>query len=106
MVGLPAYGASENREQLRKQREELDAKLKAAEARQKEKDRQDNERRNAIAGALVLEHVAANPESEFARVFSDLINKAVSRSIDLALFSALLSRKGTESPSTNSSKTD
>ena len=93
-------------EQLRKQREQLDAKLKAAEAKQKEKERQDNERRNVIAGALVLEHIAANPDSEFARVFADLINKAVSRSIDRALFSALLSPKGSESPSTNSSETD
>jgi hypothetical protein len=94
-------------EALRRHREQLDAKLKAAEARQKEKDRQDNERRKVIAGALVLEHVATNPDSEFARVFADLVNKAVVRSIDRALFTALLgSKPSPESSSVNSSKAD
>jgi hypothetical protein len=94
-------------EALRRHREQLDAKLKAAEAKQKDKERQDNERRKVIAGGLVLEHIAANPDSEFARVFSDLVNKAVSRSIDRALFSALLSSKAPpETLPTNSSKTD
>jgi hypothetical protein len=77
-------------ETLRRQREQLDARLKAAEARKKEKDRSDDLRRKAIAGSLALEYIAANPGSEFARVFSDLVNKAVSRSIDRALFAALL----------------
>jgi len=87
---------SDEIEALRKQRELLDARLKAAEARQKEKDRQLDERRKVVAGALVLEFVAANPASEAARVFAELLDKHLTRAADRALFPALLPLKGPE----------
>ena len=75
---------------LRKQREQLDARLKAAEARRKEKDRRDDQRRKAIAGTLTLEYIAANRDSEFTRVFAELLDTRISRPQDRALFAALL----------------
>jgi hypothetical protein len=74
---------------LRKQREELDNRLKAAEARQKEKARLADERRKTLAGGVALEFAAANPDSEFARVLSDQLDKHVTRTTDRALFPAL-----------------
>lgn len=90
---------------LRKQREQLDARLKAAEGRQKEKDRQDDQRRKAIAGALALEHAAANPHSEFTRLLSDLLDKRISRPLDRALFPALLCPTESKDARLNSSHT-
>jgi hypothetical protein len=90
---------------LRKQREELDARLKAAEARQKEKDRQDGERRKTIAGSAALEYATAHPHSEFARIFSDLITKRTGRPADRELFRTFLTLTGSENHSENSSET-
>ena|ERR1700733_14853577 len=91
---------------LRKQREQLDARLKAAEARRKIKDRQDDQRRKAIAGDVALEYIAANPNSDFTRFFSGLINKRVSRPVDRALFPALLDPAHSQNDRLNSSSTD
>lgn len=85
-------------EALRKQRELLDARLKAAQARQKEKDRQQDQRRKLLAGTLVLEFVAANPDSEVARLLGQLLDKRLTRSTDRALFPALPPLQGSETP--------
>jgi hypothetical protein len=76
-------------EQLRKQREQIDARLKAAEARQKEKEQQEEERRKTLAGTVALRFMAANPDNELTRVLSDLLDKYITRPSDRALFSAL-----------------
>jgi hypothetical protein len=81
-------------EMLRKQREQLDARLKAAEARRKEKEQQQNERRKMIVGTIVLEFMAANPDSEVARTISGLLDKQIPRPTDRALFSALAAPAG------------
>jgi hypothetical protein len=77
-------------EALRKQREQIGVRLKEASARRKVKERRDEQRRKTIAGTLALEYVAANPQSEFASVFAELLTERLSRVQDRALFTALL----------------
>jgi hypothetical protein len=74
---------------LRRKKEELDARLKAALDRQKEHERQQDERRKLLAGALALKHMAAHPDSEFARTLAGLLDKHVMRVADRALFPSL-----------------
>jgi hypothetical protein len=92
---------------LLQQRAKLDARLKAAEARQKEKEEQQDQRRKMVAGAVALEYIAANPDTEFARLFSDLLDRHLTRPMDRALFPALSTAKSSHSTATqNSSKAE
>jgi hypothetical protein len=85
---------------LLQQRAKLDARLKAAEARQKEKEEQQDQRRKMVAGTVALEYIAANPDTEFSRLFSDLLDKHVTRPTDRSLFPALSTAKSSHSPAT------
>jgi hypothetical protein len=85
---------------LRQQRAKLDARLKAAEALQKEKEQLQEERRRLIAGTVALEYIAANPDTDFARLFSDLLKRHITRPMDRALFPALSTAKSSHSPAT------
>jgi len=93
-------------EALRKQREQLDARLKAAEARQKERERQQDDRRKLLAGNIALEFMAEHPASDFTRVLSGLLDKQLTRPTDRALFPALPSSKASLSAEENSAKTE
>jgi len=74
---------------LKEKMKQLAAQAAAIEARQKEQDRKDDTRRKVIAGALALEHLHANPESEFASVLNKLLGEYVKRPADRALFPSL-----------------
>lgn len=65
------------RERLVQQRAQLDAKLKALDAREKNQTRKDDTRRKVIAGALVLEHMEKNPKSEFGKKLYALLDEYV-----------------------------
>jgi hypothetical protein len=73
-------------ELLRQKRAQLDAQLRALEARDKQAARKADTRRKVIAGALALEHFEANRNSEFARVMFRLLDEYVVRPHDRALF--------------------
>jgi hypothetical protein len=96
-------------EALRRQREQLDAKLKAAEAKQKQKEFEQSERRKMVVGTIVLEFMAANPSSDVAHAVSDLLDKQVTRPADRALFPALVpaasaARPGNSEPKSETSR--
>ena len=57
----------------------------------------------SVAGALALEFMTANPESEFARVLGELLDKRVTRAIDRALFPALPALKSSANTQETSS---
>lgn len=76
-------------ELLRHKRDQLDAQLRALEARNKQAERKADTRRKVIAGALALEHFEANRDSEFGRVMYRLMDEYVVRPHDRALFSFL-----------------
>ncbi|HTV87574.1 MAG TPA: mobilization protein [Stellaceae bacterium] len=71
---------------LRQKRDQLDAQLKALEARKKQAERKADTRRKVIAGALALEHFAKNRDSEFGRVMFRLLDEYVVRPHDRLLF--------------------
>jgi hypothetical protein len=74
---------------LRRKRDQLDAQMKALEARNKQTERKADTRRKVIAGALALEHFEANRDSEFGRVLFRLLDEYVVRPHDRALFDFL-----------------
>lgn len=73
-------------ETLRKKRDQLNARIKDAEARERQKKRKEDTRRKIIAGALALEHMAENPDSEFAKTLGKLIFRYVKKPKDRELF--------------------
>jgi len=74
---------------LRRKRDQLDAQMKALEARNKQTERKADTRRKVIAGALALEHFEANRDSEFGRIMFRLLDEYVVRPHDRALFDFL-----------------
>ena len=87
---MPRRSTTDKIELLRQKRDQLDAQLRALDARQKQAERKADTRRKVIAGALALEHFAANRESEFARVLFRLLDEYVVRPHDRTLFDFLL----------------
>ncbi|MBV9825370.1 MAG: mobilization protein [Alphaproteobacteria bacterium] len=74
---------------MRDKRAQLDAQLKALEAREKQAERKADTRRKVIAGALALEHFEKNRDSEFGRLLYRLLDEYVVRPHDRALFECL-----------------
>jgi len=76
-------------ETLRQKRDQLDAQLRALEARNKQAERKADTRRKVIAGALALEHFEAYRDSEFGRIMFRLLDEYVVRLHDRGLFDFL-----------------
>ena len=83
---MPRRNPTDRLELLRQKRDQLDAQLKALEARRKQGERKADTRRKVIAGALALEHFQANRNTEFGRVMFRLLDEYVIRPHDRALF--------------------
>lgn len=83
---MPRKPTTDRLETLRRKREQLDAQLKALEARNKHAERKADTRRKVIAGALAIEHFTKNRDSDFARVLFRLLDEYVTRPHDRALF--------------------
>lgn len=73
-------------EKLKAKKAQIDAQLKAAQARERTQKRKDDTRRKIISGALALEHAQRNPDSDFARTMLRLIQSEVTTDKDRALF--------------------
>jgi len=86
---MPRKSTADRLKTLREKREQLDAQLRALEARNKQAERKADTRRKVIAGALALEHYEKNPESEFHRILFRLLDEYVMRPHDRALFPEL-----------------
>lgn len=87
---MPRPKAVDQIEALRRQREAIDQKLKAAEARQREKERADDQHRKLFAGTVALDHMAAHPASAFATTMRELLSRHATRAADKVVFAALL----------------
>jgi hypothetical protein len=83
---MPRKSTTDRLQTLRQKRDQLDAQLRALEARSKQAQRKADTRRKVIAGALALEHFEANRDSEFARVLFRLMDEYVVRPHDRPLF--------------------
>jgi hypothetical protein len=73
---------------LLKRKQELDKRLRAAQDRQKERERLDNERRKLIIGAAVLDFMLANPDSPLVLNLREILDRHVTRPVDRALLPA------------------
>ncbi len=65
---------------------QIDTKLKAIKARERNQERKNDTRRKIIIGALALEHTNKNPHSEFAKKVHSLINEYTIDDKSRALF--------------------
>jgi len=73
-------------EQLQEKKAQIDAQLKAAQARERTQKRKDDTRRKIISGALALEHAERNPDSEFTAIMLRLIQEGAKTDRDRTLF--------------------
>ena len=87
---MPRKSTADRLKTLREKREQLDAQLRALEARNKQAERKADTRRKVIAGALACEHYEKNPDSEFHRIMFRLLDEYVVRPHDRALFPELV----------------
>jgi hypothetical protein len=71
---MPRLNSTDKMTALLKKQEEIAAQLKQLKAREKDTERKADTRRKVIAGALALEHLAKNPDSEFAKVLVYLLD--------------------------------
>ena len=76
--------STERRQKLLEKKRQLDAQIKALEARERQAERKRDTRRKVIAGALALEH--AGYDEEFGQTLFRLLNRHVTRPQDRALF--------------------
>jgi hypothetical protein len=83
---MPRRNSTDRLDLLRQRRDQIDAQLKALEARNKKAERKADTRRKVIAGALALEHFEKNRDSEFGRIMFRLLDEYVVRPHDRALF--------------------
>lgn len=75
-------------EALLKRKQQLDKRLRAAQERQRERERLDNERRKLIIGAAVLDFMLANPDSPLVNL-RELLDRHITRPADRALLPPL-----------------
>lgn len=83
---MPRRSSTDRLVLLRQRRDQIDAQLKALEARNKQAERKADTRRKVIAGALALEHFERNRDTEFGRIMFRLLDEYVIRPHDRALF--------------------
>jgi hypothetical protein len=87
---MPRKSTADRLKTLRTRREQLDAQMKALEAREQQALRKADTRRKVIFGALAREHYEKNPDSEFHRIMFRLLDEYVLRPHDRALFPELV----------------
>jgi hypothetical protein len=86
--GIQRKSPSQQIEELRKKREQLDARMASLAARQKTEERKRDARRKIIVGAAVLAH--AQVDSAFKTALQRALRQAVTRDIDRAAIPDLL----------------
>jgi hypothetical protein len=87
---MPYKSTTDRLTLLREKRDQLDAQLRALEARAKKTERKADTRRKVIFGALGREHYEKNPDSEFHHIMFRLLDEYVVRPHDRALFPELV----------------
>jgi hypothetical protein len=99
---MPRLTPQEKREVLVRKRAELDAQIRAEEAKHKAQERKRDTRRKVIAGAIALEQMERNPEGPFAAQLRELLGKFVEpRSRELFPFLPALAAKAAEENAEN-----
>lgn len=76
---------------LRRQQIELAQRIKEAEAKARQKEKADTDRRELLAGRAVLAHLAAHPDDKSNKAILSILQAASFRAADRPLFAAILS---------------
>jgi hypothetical protein len=90
-------------EALRRQQTELQARLKAAEQRQKKQHLEENNRRKILLGTILLDFIKANPNAELTTTIATLVANKKLRPDDRNLLSPLFSTTHEATPETKKS---
>ena len=90
---MPRLNNSSQIEALRRQQEEIAAKLKKATATERDKLKTDERRRSELAGRAVLDLLKDHSEDEIAKAFYAALDTAIKRPADRELFPMLSDRK-------------
>jgi hypothetical protein len=83
---MPRPDSKTQLEVLHQQQIELGRKIKEAEAAARRKEREKDDRRKLLAGALALAEIAVRPDSPFAVTLVDLLNHGLTKASDRSLF--------------------
>jgi hypothetical protein len=86
--GMSRPKAVDEIDALLKRKEQLEKRLRAAQERQKERERLDNERRKLIIGAAVLDFILANQDSPLISNLREILDHHITRPADRALLPA------------------
>lgn len=84
-------------EKMKKQLEQIKARIKAAESREAKKKRTEDTRRKVLIGAIVLEEARKNPQ--FKARLTGLLHERLTRPHDRALFGLDKPHEKTDTPS-------
>ena len=85
-------------ETLRRKQAELAEQLKAAEAREREREKQIEARREEIIGSVIADHLKREPDSPLAKSVLELLGRKLARPADRALFPAFAAPERAEPP--------
>ena len=88
---MPRQKITDEIETLRRQKAQIDARLKAAEDRRKEHEAEQKNRRKLLLGGIILDFMLANPDTPPTQAIRDLLLKHAKRPADKTLFADLLS---------------
>lgn len=72
-------------EKLLKQRDQLNERIKTAQARERSKSRKADTRKKILIGAIAQTHMDNNPASEFAGELRTLLNRHITKPKDREL---------------------
>lgn len=91
---MPRLKPEEKREALIKKRAQLDAQIRAVEAKHKDGERKRDTRRKVVAGAIALEQIARDPTGAFSLQLTELLGQFVEpRSRELFTFLPAMAAK-------------
>ena len=86
---MPRLKASDQVEALRRQRAEIDAKIRQAEEAETARHKETQKRRAELVGETALALATENPKSPFATMLNEALHTRVKRASDRALFPSL-----------------
>ena len=86
---MPRRKASDQVEALRRQQADIAAKLKEAEAVERQNRKEEDRKRQELAGRVALALLAQQPEPEVARLFRAALAEQLTRPAERALFDGL-----------------
>lgn len=86
---MPRRKASDQVEALRRQQADIAAKLKEAEAVERQNRKEQDRKRQELAGRVALALLAQQPEPEVARLFRAALAEQLTRPAERALFDGL-----------------